>query len=81
MSRKSIITSPPCSRSVRSPRLTSRAPGSTTYQTKDFDQAWAGAERLAHGMCDALDASPRARWPLDQVEKPAGGEPAAAADA
>src|SRR3974390_1234515 len=31
--------------------------------------AWAGAERLAHGMCDALDVSPRARWPLDQVEK------------
>src|SRR5262245_21370040 len=29
--------------------------------------AWAGAERLAHGLCDALDASPRARWPLDQV--------------
>jgi N6-L-threonylcarbamoyladenine synthase len=29
--------------------------------------AWAGAERLAQGLCDALDSSPRARWPLDQV--------------
>jgi N6-L-threonylcarbamoyladenine synthase len=42
--------------------------------------AWAGAERLAHGLRDTLDVSPRARWPLDQVDKPAG-EPAAAADA
>jgi N6-L-threonylcarbamoyladenine synthase len=33
--------------------------------------AWAGAERLAHGLTDALDAGPRARWPLDQVRKPA----------
>jgi N6-L-threonylcarbamoyladenine synthase len=32
--------------------------------------AWAGAERLAHGLCDTLDTSPRARWPLDQVVKP-----------
>jgi N6-L-threonylcarbamoyladenine synthase len=32
--------------------------------------AWAGAERLAHGMCDMLDAAPRARWPLAQVSKP-----------
>ena len=32
--------------------------------------AWAGAERLAHGLCDALDTPPRARWPLDQVTKP-----------
>jgi N6-L-threonylcarbamoyladenine synthase len=43
--------------------------------------AWAGAERLAHGLRDTLDASPRARWPLDQVEKPAGAQPAATADA
>jgi len=33
--------------------------------------AWAGAERLVHGLCDALDTAPRARWPLDQVTKPA----------
>ena len=26
--------------------------------------AWAGAERLARGMTDPLDVSPRARWPL-----------------
>jgi N6-L-threonylcarbamoyladenine synthase len=29
--------------------------------------AWAGAERLARGLTDALETSPRARWPLDQV--------------
>jgi N6-L-threonylcarbamoyladenine synthase len=27
--------------------------------------AWAGAERLALGMVDAMDAAPRARWLLD----------------
>ena len=27
--------------------------------------AWAGAERLALGLVDALDAPPRARWLLD----------------
>ena len=27
--------------------------------------AWAGAERLSRGLIDPLDASPRARWPLD----------------
>ncbi len=27
--------------------------------------AWAGAERLAEGMIDGLDAPARARWPLD----------------
>jgi N6-L-threonylcarbamoyladenine synthase len=27
--------------------------------------AWAGAERLALGMLDAMDAPPRARWLLD----------------
>jgi N6-L-threonylcarbamoyladenine synthase len=32
--------------------------------------AWAGAERLALGLTDALDMSPRARWPLEQVNKP-----------
>jgi N6-L-threonylcarbamoyladenine synthase len=29
--------------------------------------AWAGAERLALGMSDALDFKARARWPLDEV--------------
>jgi N6-L-threonylcarbamoyladenine synthase len=33
--------------------------------------AWAGAERLALGLTDALDFAPRARWPLDQVKKAA----------
>ena len=28
--------------------------------------AWAGAERLALGMIDTMDAAPRARWGLDQ---------------
>jgi N6-L-threonylcarbamoyladenine synthase len=32
--------------------------------------AWAGAERLACGLTDPLDVSPRARWPLDTVTKP-----------
>ena len=27
--------------------------------------AWAGAERLARGLTDPLDAPARARWPLD----------------
>ncbi|MBO0750705.1 MAG: tRNA (adenosine(37)-N6)-threonylcarbamoyltransferase complex transferase subunit TsaD [Bradyrhizobiaceae bacterium] len=31
--------------------------------------AWAGAERLACGLCDTLDTAPRARWPLAQVAK------------
>ena len=39
--------------------------------------AWAGAERLAHGLIDTLETAPRARWPLDQVVKP----PPLAADA
>ena len=35
--------------------------------------AWAGAERLALGMTDAMDAPPRARWLLDADAKaPAG---------
>jgi len=33
--------------------------------------AWAGIERLAHGLHDALDAAPRPRWPLAEVTKPA----------
>jgi N6-L-threonylcarbamoyladenine synthase len=32
--------------------------------------AWAGAERLALGLTDALDAAPHARWPLKDVSKP-----------
>ena len=31
--------------------------------------AWAGAERLALGLTDRLDAAPRPRWPLEQVTK------------
>jgi N6-L-threonylcarbamoyladenine synthase len=35
--------------------------------------AWAGAERLALGMTDTMDAPPRARWLLDQnATAPAG---------
>ncbi|MDB5638534.1 MAG: tRNA N6-adenosine(37)-threonylcarbamoyltransferase complex transferase subunit TsaD [Bradyrhizobium sp.] len=35
--------------------------------------AWAGAERLALGMIDAMDATPRARWLLDaNATAPAG---------
>ena len=33
--------------------------------------AWAGAERLALGLTDSLDTSPRARWPLADVSKAA----------
>jgi N6-L-threonylcarbamoyladenine synthase len=29
--------------------------------------AWAGAERLALGLSDAMDAAPRARWKLDEA--------------
>jgi len=36
--------------------------------------AWAGAERLAHGLVDPLDTAPRARWPLDAVSKPMARE-------
>ncbi|HXX50027.1 MAG TPA: tRNA (adenosine(37)-N6)-threonylcarbamoyltransferase complex transferase subunit TsaD [Xanthobacteraceae bacterium] len=39
--------------------------------------AWAGAERLALGLTDPLDAAPRARWPLDQVTKGVGEKTAA----
>ena len=35
--------------------------------------AWAGAERLALGMIDTMDAPPRARWLLDgNATAPAG---------
>jgi N6-L-threonylcarbamoyladenine synthase len=33
--------------------------------------AWAGAERLALGLTDTLDVTPRARWPLSDVVKAA----------
>jgi N6-L-threonylcarbamoyladenine synthase len=37
--------------------------------------AWAGAERLALGLTDTLDFSPRARWPLQECTKlPRPGE-------
>ena len=45
--------------------------------------AWAGAERLALGLTDTLDAAPRARWPLAEVTPPRRrphAETAAAAD-
>ena len=32
--------------------------------------AWAGAERLALGLTDDLEVSPRARWPLEQLSPP-----------
>src|SRR3954468_105772 len=35
--------------------------------------AWAGAERFAAGMCDALDAPARARWPLDEAAEKVRG--------
>jgi N6-L-threonylcarbamoyladenine synthase len=35
--------------------------------------AWAGAERLARGLTDDLDALARARWPLDPSADPAPG--------
>ena len=35
--------------------------------------AWAGAERLALGMSDTMDAPPRARWLLDANAKPPAG--------
>ena len=49
--------------------------------------AWAGAERLALGLSDRLDAAPHARWPLADVTGPrstpadAPGRPAPLADA
>jgi len=47
--------------------------------------AWAGAERLALGLTDMLDAAPHARWALSEVSRPAApagpaqGAPAGAA--
>jgi tRNA N6-adenosine threonylcarbamoyltransferase len=35
--------------------------------------AWAGAERLALGLTDGMDAATRARWPLDPQAPPALG--------
>src|SRR5690606_30444212 len=35
--------------------------------------AWAGAERLALGLCDPLDVAARPRWPLDALASPALG--------
>jgi N6-L-threonylcarbamoyladenine synthase len=35
--------------------------------------AWAGAERLARGLADSLDAAARARWPLDELAVPVLG--------
>jgi N6-L-threonylcarbamoyladenine synthase len=32
--------------------------------------AWAGIERLQHGLTDGLDFAPRPRWPLDPTAKP-----------
>jgi len=37
--------------------------------------AWAGAERLALGLTDALDAPPHARWSLHDVTGPAQETP------
>jgi N6-L-threonylcarbamoyladenine synthase len=34
---------------------------------------WAGAERLAAGLCDGLDAPARARWPLDEAAEKVRG--------
>jgi N6-L-threonylcarbamoyladenine synthase len=36
--------------------------------------AWAGAERLVHGLRDTLDTAPRARWPLAEVRGPLSDE-------
>jgi tRNA N6-adenosine threonylcarbamoyltransferase len=35
--------------------------------------AWAGAERMARGLTDDLNVSPRARWPLDPTARAAPG--------
>jgi tRNA N6-adenosine threonylcarbamoyltransferase len=40
--------------------------------------AWAGAERLALGLTDTLDAPPHARWSLHDVTAPAQGQPPSA---
>jgi tRNA N6-adenosine threonylcarbamoyltransferase len=43
--------------------------------------AWAGAERLALGLTDTLDAVPHARWPLADVSRPVPAPPVAPAAA
>jgi N6-L-threonylcarbamoyladenine synthase len=50
--------------------------------------AWTGAERLALGLTDTLEAAPHARWPLEAVKgppepvaPPADATPPPAADA
>ena len=43
--------------------------------------AWAGAERLALGLTDGLDALARPRWPLDQLAAPRIGSGAKGAKA
>jgi N6-L-threonylcarbamoyladenine synthase len=40
--------------------------------------AWAGAERLAQGLTDPLDSSPRARWALDDLKRHAQPRPGVA---
>jgi N6-L-threonylcarbamoyladenine synthase len=35
--------------------------------------AWAGAERFAAGLTDALDVPARARWPLDEAAETVRG--------
>jgi N6-L-threonylcarbamoyladenine synthase len=40
--------------------------------------AWAGAERLALGLTDPLDVSPRARWPLEALRVSEAPDDAAA---
>jgi len=42
--------------------------------------AWAGAERLAHGLTDTLAVTPHARWPLDDVRGPPPAPAALAAE-
>jgi N6-L-threonylcarbamoyladenine synthase len=43
--------------------------------------AWAGAERLALGLSDPLDAPARPRWPLDELAAPVLGAGAKGAKA
>ncbi len=35
--------------------------------------AWAGVERLPHGLTDGFDFAPRPRWPLDPTAPKAIG--------
>lgn len=43
--------------------------------------AWAGAERMARGLTDTLDAPARPRWPLDELARPVLGAGAKGAKA